>query len=151
MLWKLRASGSAQVYLSLKRTHKFGLEGKPKTNVSGEALQSGEDNLLKRLIVRAEVLVTYQFHLPQGPLLETVTRSPVMQDCLFIRHSERSWTSSDVQTGLTVSGQSGQIHSAVSFTTLQPRLYGAEQLMVLHGSGGLAETVQQHKTRCLKV
>ena len=74
-----------------------------------------------------------------------------MQDCLFIRHSERSWTSSDVQTGLTVSGQSGQMHSAVSFTTLQPRLYGAEQLMVLHGSEGLAEKVQQHKTRCLKV
>ena len=41
--------------------------------------------------------------------------------------------------------------SAVSFTNLQPRLYGAKQLMVLHGSGGLAKKVQQHKTRCLKV
>ena len=42
-------------------------------------------------------------------------------------------------------------HSTVSFTTLQPRLYGAKQLIVLYGSGGLAEKVQQHKTRCLKV
>ena len=41
--------------------------------------------------------------------------------------------------------------STVSFTNLQPRLYGAKQLIVLHGSGGLAEKVQHHKTRCLKV
>ena len=46
MLLKLRASGSAHVYLSLKKTHKFGLEGKPKTKVPEQALQIGEDNLL---------------------------------------------------------------------------------------------------------
>ena len=52
--------------------------------------------------------------------------------------AERSWTSSDVQTGSAVSGHVGQMHSAVLFTVRQPMLYGALQPTVSHGSGSFS-------------
>ena len=52
--------------------------------------------------------------------------------------AERSWMSSDVQTGSVVSGHVGQMHSAVLFTVWQPMLYGALQPTVSHGSGSFS-------------
>ena len=73
-------------------------------------------------------------NLPHGPCLSTVIEIFPKQACCLKWHSLKSCTSSDAQTGLRVLGQAGHIHSAVLFTTLQPRLYGALQPSVRQGS-----------------
>ena len=61
-------------------------------------------------------------YVPHGPSLAIVTRSRLIHDCRLMWQAERSWISSDVQTGSAVSGHVGQIHSAVLFTVRQPML-----------------------------
>ena len=72
--------------------------------------------------------------LPHGALLAILISVAVRQACLFITHSLGSCTSSEAHIGLLMARHVGQMHSALSSTTLQPMLLGALQPSVLQGS-----------------
>ena len=88
-------------------------------------------------------------NLPQGPCFATVTLKSPSHACFFIRHSLRSCTPSEAQTGLRITGHLGQTQFARLFTTRQPMLYGALQPSVSQGSVEKSFDYSPFKSSCL--